>query len=193
MFLKSCGLGLIGSLTLALNGFASAPSLGGIVKDSNGHPITGADVWIQSKHLSKIVKTDVRGHYASDLLAAENYKVTLIIGGAIKASILNPKARLGESAQLNFYLAAKPTPVHKRMVWIAPETGTHIGGGQWVEVDDSNDANISPPNVVKIRQRPSSSNVGVLPAAACSCISGGGVGLAAGRTVSSFGANQGSH
>jgi len=196
MFLKSCGLGLIGSLTLALNAWAGAPTLEGTVKDSSGRPITGADVLIQSKNFSKIVKTDALGHYESDLAAAGSYKVTLSIGGAVKASILN-QAQPGKSAQLNFDLTTETVPVHKQthMVWVGPAIGTHIGGGHWVEVDDSNKPvdHGGAHNVERIRQNPSSSNVGVLPAAACSCISGGGAGLAAGRTVSSFASTQGNH
>jgi hypothetical protein len=134
---------------LALAGFALLPASGavaagtsaleGVVKDPAGHPIKGADVRIEAKNFSKIVKTDASGHYISDGLAAATYKVTLVVNGSVKASIMNAKTQLGKPTQLNFDLTAKTAPVkkHTHMVYVAPDTGTLIGGGRWVEVDDN--------------------------------------------------------
>lgn len=139
MFLKSVGIGLIGLFVLAFSAWAGTPALEGVVKDPTGRPIKGADVRIEAKNFSKIVKTDASGHYISDGLAVGTYKVTLVVNGSVKASIMNAKTQLGKPTQLNFDLTAKTAPVnkHTHMVYVHPDTGTLIGGGRWVEVDDN--------------------------------------------------------
>jgi hypothetical protein len=153
MFLKSLGIGLIGLFVLAFSAWAETPALEGVVKDPAGRPIKGADVRIEAKNFSKIVKTDASGHYISDGLAAATYKVTLVVNGSVKASIMNAKTQLGKPTQLNFDLTAKMAPVkkHTHMVYVAPDTGTLIGGGRWVEVDDNgNPVNSTTSNVDKM-------------------------------------------
>ena len=140
MFGKSYSISFVGLLFAAFSAWAGTPALEGVVKDSTGHPIKGADVRIEARNrsnFSRIVKTDAIGHYTSDGLAVGIYKVTLVVNGAIKASILNAQTQSGKPTQLNFELAAKTRPSKKHMVYIPAETGTHIGNGQWVEVDDN--------------------------------------------------------
>jgi hypothetical protein len=138
MFLKSLSISFVGLLLATLNVWAGTSALEGIVKDPTGRPIKGADVRIEAKNFAKIVKTDANGHYVSDGLAVGTYKVTLVVSGAVTASILNAKTQSGKPTQLNFGLTGKmvPTKVHTHSVWVGPEIGTHIGGG-WVEVDDN--------------------------------------------------------
>ncbi len=52
---------------------------------------------------------------------------------------MNAKTQLGKPTQLNFDLTAKTVPVkkHTHMVYVPADTGTLIGGGRWVEVDDN--------------------------------------------------------
>jgi len=125
--------------------WAGPASIQGIVKDAKGHPIKGADVRIESKDGSKLlktVKTDGNGRYISDGLSAGVYRVTLAVNGAVKASIMNTKTMVDQPTQLNFDL--KPVPAQantvakkgKHMVWVPAPTGSHIGGS-WVEVDDT--------------------------------------------------------
>src|ERR1700732_1235828 len=139
MFFKSPGIALVGLFLLAFSARGGPPTLEGIVKDATGRPIKGADVRIEAKNFSKIVKTDASGHYISDGLAVATYKVTLVVNGSVKASIMNAKTQLGKPTQLNFDLTAKTASVkkHTHMVWCPPETGTLIGGGRWIEVDDN--------------------------------------------------------
>ena len=141
MLPKSLVLSFVGSLLVTFTGWAAGTSaLEGIVKDPTGRPIKGADVRIEAKNFSQIVKTDARGHYVSDSLAVGTYKVTLVINGQVKASILNAKTQLGRPTQLNFDFTAKTTSAkkHTHSVWCPTATGTLIGGsGQWVEVDDN--------------------------------------------------------
>jgi hypothetical protein len=81
------------------------------------------------------VKTDATGHYASNGLAVGAYKVSLVVNGSVKASILNAKTQSGKRTQLNFELTQRTASVKTHRVWIPPDTGTHIGGGTWVDVD----------------------------------------------------------
>src|SRR5260370_27030166 len=136
-YCKSIGrAALLLVLTICITGLAPLSALEGIVKDAGGRPIKGADVRIEAKNFSKIVKTDASGHYLSDGLAVCTYKVTLVVNGLVKASIMNAKTQLGKPTQLNFDLTAKMVPVkkHTHMVYVPAHTGTLIGGGPWVEV-----------------------------------------------------------
>jgi hypothetical protein len=138
--LKSLILSFVGLLLVTFVVCAAGSSrLEGIVKDPTGHPIKGADVRIEAKNFSKIVKTDANGHYACDGLGAATYKATLVINGQVKASIANAKTLAGKPTQLNFNLTGQTASAkkHTHMVYMRPDIDTHIGGGgQWVEVDD---------------------------------------------------------
>jgi hypothetical protein len=127
---------------------ADAPaSFQGFVKDAKGEPIKGADVRIESrdgKQMFGTVKTDPKGRYISQGLQRGVYRVTLLVNGAVKASIMNTQAKANQPTQLNFEL--KPTSQAgniaksgKHMVWVPARTGSHIGGN-WVEVVDSGKA-----------------------------------------------------
>src|SRR5438477_11980267 len=149
MFMKSVQSGFIGLILLATSAWAASSVLQGIVKDPKGHPIKGADVRIETKDGSKLlktVKTDANGHYVSDGLPAGVYRVTLIVNGAVKSSINNTKTKADGPTQLNFDL--KPVPAAqakaaakggKHMVWVPASTGSHVGG-RWVGVDESGNA-----------------------------------------------------
>ena len=126
--------------------WAGPASIQGIVKDAKGQPIKGADVRIESKdgkQLFNTVKTDVKGRYISQGLSLGIYRVTLVVNGAVKASVMNTKTKADQATQLNFDLkpaAAGQTgqttgKTGKHMVWMPPTTGTHTGG-RWVEVPD---------------------------------------------------------
>ena len=140
MFLKSYSLSFVGVLLVAFSAWAGRPALEGVVKDPTGHPIKGADVRIEGRkgsNFSRIVKTDATGHYTSAGLAVGIYKVTLVVNGAVKASILNAQTQSSKPTHLNFEQTSKTSPVKKHMVYVPADTGTHIGNGQWVEVDDN--------------------------------------------------------
>jgi hypothetical protein len=151
MLSKSFVLSFVGLLLVTFTVWAAGTSaLEGIVKDPAGRPIKGADVRIEAKNSSKVVKTDANGHYVCDGLGVATYKVTLVINGQVKASILNARTQLGKAAQLNFNLTGQMATAkkHTHMVYLAPDIGTHIGGGRWVEVDENgnivNNANNAP-------------------------------------------------
>ncbi len=149
MLTKLLQLGVIGLMLCAGNAWAGPASIQGIAKDANGHPIKGADVRIESrngKQLFGTVKTDAKGRYVSQGLQPGVYRVTLLVNGAVKASIMNTKTVADRATELNFELkSAAPSQVganakkEKHLVWIPPQTGSHMGG-RWVEVDEGSAA-----------------------------------------------------
>jgi hypothetical protein len=159
MIIKSVQIGFIG-LVFSVATALAAPSsaIQGIVHDAKGHAIKGADVRIESRDGSKLfktVKTDANGHYVSDGLAAGVYRVTLVVNGAVKASIMNTQTKANQPTQLNFDLkaastsqAVAPAKREKHMVWVPSNTGSHIGG-RWVEVDGNDSADTGALNIKK--------------------------------------------
>jgi len=122
---------------LAFSAVAGTSTFEGIAKDASGRPIKGADVRIEGKSGNQVVKTDATGHYISNGLTPGIYKVTLVANGSVKASILNAKAQSSKPTQLNFDLKQAVGPAKRHMVWVPGDTGTHIGTGRWVTVDDN--------------------------------------------------------
>jgi len=118
-------------------------SIQGFVKDAKGEPINGAGVRIESRDGKQVfgtVTTDPKGRYISQGLQPGVYRVTLLVNGAAKASIMNTQTKANQPTQLNFDLkpasqAGNIAKGGKRMVWVPARTGSHIGGN-WVEVDD---------------------------------------------------------
>jgi len=145
MFMKSLQLGFVGLALCVASAWAGPSSIQGIVKDAKGQPIKGADVRVESKdgkQLFNTVKTDAKGRYISQGLPPGVYRVTLMVNGAVKGSIMNTKTKPDQATQLNFDL--RPLPAAqvnaaekkgKHMVWMPPTTGSHTGG-RWVEVPD---------------------------------------------------------
>ena len=121
--------------------WASAAALEGIVNAPDGHPIKNAQVRIEAKSskFTKTITTDAKGHYFCDgLTTGTDYKVTLVVNGSVKASIVNATARAGKPTELNFDLRQAKGSPKTHLVWVPLETGTHIGSnGHWVEVDEN--------------------------------------------------------
>jgi hypothetical protein len=129
---------LICFLTMTSLAFAGTNAvLQGTVKDPSGKAVKGADVQIQAKN-GKIVmvKTDAKGHYAATDLGVGTYKVTLLVNGAVKASILNATTDAAKPTELNFDLKQEKGSAKRHMVYIPQETGSHIGNGKWVVIDE---------------------------------------------------------
>jgi len=145
MSIKSLQIGLMGFLLCVANAWAGPASIQGIVKDAQGKPIKNADVRVASKDGKQVfntVKTDSQGRYISQGLQPGVYQVSLVVNGAVKASIGNTKTKADQATQLNFDLkpvtAGKASTEQKKgkhMVWMPPSTGSHTGG-RWVEVPD---------------------------------------------------------
>jgi hypothetical protein len=180
MFTKSLQTGFIGLVLSVATAWAGPSAIQGVVKDAKGQAIKGADVRIESREGSKLfktVKTDGNGRYVSDGLAAGVYRVTLLVNGAVKASITNTTTKADQRTQLNFDL--KPTSASqasaagkkgKHLVWVPSTTGSHIGG-RWVEVDESGSADSGALNVKRgsaeaLRREQLQATQGGLPASA---------------------------
>src|SRR6058998_768262 len=107
MFIRSLQIGIIGLVLCVASAWAGPSSIQGTVNDAKGQPIKGADVRVESKdgkQLFNTVKTDAKGRYISQGLAAGVYRVTLVVNGATKASITNTKTKSDQATQLNFDL-----------------------------------------------------------------------------------------
>lgn len=145
MFMKSLRVSFVGLVLSVATAWAGPSAIQGVVKDAKGQAIKGADVQIASKDGKQrfnTVKTDGKGRYVSEGLPAGVYRVTLLVNGAMKASITNTKTKADQTTQLNFDLkpvaatqASAEQKKGKHMVWVPATTGSHVGG-RWVEVPD---------------------------------------------------------
>ena len=143
MFIKSIWIGFIGVTLFVASASAASSVLQGIVKDAKGHPIESADIRIEATNTGRLlttVKTNVNGRYSLESLAPGNYRVTLVVNGAVKASVNNTTLEPGESTHLNFELkqtrASVTVTKGKHWVWVSAFTGSRLPS-RWVEVDDS--------------------------------------------------------
>src|SRR5436190_20313432 len=137
MFRKSLEIGFLGLFLCISSAWAGPASIQGVVKDAKGQSIKGADVRVESrdgKQLFNTVKTDGKGRYISQGLKPGVYRVSLVVNGAVKGSIMNTSAKADQATQLNFDLkpavasqASAGQKKGKHMVWMPPSTGTHTG------------------------------------------------------------------
>jgi Carboxypeptidase regulatory-like domain len=161
MLIKSIRVGFVVLVLSVASAWAEPSSILGVVKDAKGQPIRGADIRIEARNgerLIRTLKTDVNGHYISNGLPAGTYRITLVVNGAVKASINNANVELGKPTRLNFDLtstsarqASVPAKKGKHWVWIPAFTGSRLPG-RWVEIDDSGSwaAEASPLNVIRV-------------------------------------------
>ena len=159
MFMKSIWIGFIGVMLFVASASAASSVLGGIVKDANGHPIQGANIRIEAINTGRlltVIKTNANGRYSLEGLAAGKYRVTLVVDGAVKASINNTTLEPGASTRLNFELKQTRTSVTTtkgtHRIWVPPFTGSRLPG-RWIEVEDSTSwagAHVRMDNVVQI-------------------------------------------
>ena len=159
MFIKSTWIAFIGVMLSVASASAANSVLQGTVKDAKGHPIQGADIRIEAINTGRLlttVKTNVNGRYSLEGLAAGDYRVTLVVNGAVKASINNATLEPSESTQLNFELKQTRASITlakgTHRIWVPPFTGSRLPG-RWIEVDDSTSwagAHVSSNNVVQV-------------------------------------------
>ena len=161
LLLKSLRIGFVGLMLFVASAWAASSVLEGIVKDAKGHPIEGADIRIETKNGGRLlttVKTDVNGRYILDGLPAGNYRITLVVHGAVKTSINNTTIESGEPTRLNFDLGAVPASrasvtakKGRHWVWVPAFTGSRLPG-RWIELNDSGSwaAEASTSNVVRV-------------------------------------------
>ena len=154
--MKSLRVGFVGLVLSVATVWAGTSTIEGVVKDAKGQAIKGADVRIESKDGSKLLKTvrtDRNGRYSADGLPAGIYRTTLVVDGTTKASINNTMTKADQRTQLNFDLKPASAPQAtagqkkgKHMVWVPSTTGSHVGG-RWIEVDEAGSADPGALNV----------------------------------------------
>jgi hypothetical protein len=159
MFMKSIWIGVIGFMLLVASASAASSGLHGIVKDAKGKLIQGADIRIETINTGRlltVIKTNANGRYSLEGLAAGKYRVTLVVNGAVKASINNTTLEPGASTRLNFELKQTRTSVTTtkgtHRIWVPPFTGSRLPG-RWIEVEDGTSwagAHVRMDNVVQI-------------------------------------------
>ena len=157
--MKTIWIALVGAVLFVASALAANSELQGVVRDAKGRPIQGADLRVEEAKTGRLlttVKTNVSGRYSLEGLAAGDYRVTLAVNGAVKASINNATLEPGESTQLNFQLkqtrASVTVTKGKHRVWIPAFTGSRLPG-RWVEVDDNGGwsaANATANHVVRV-------------------------------------------
>ena len=125
-----------------LSASATVLALAGTVKDTEGRPISGAQISIEGKEGSafvRVVTTDAKGRYNYSGLGEGTFNVTLRVNGTVKAAIANVRVWEGDpTQQLNFALTrgkVMPQAKGKHYVWIPGGTGTNLSGS-WMEVDE---------------------------------------------------------
>jgi len=131
------------SLSLAVVGQsarAEGNAIQGIVKGTDGKALAGAEVRaerLDAKGPVVVATTNAKGEYNFKGLTPGKYKVVSVLNKrpVSQAAIAT---RTNGAVRVDFDLTAKKTAGKKRMVWVAGETGTHIGGGHWEAVDDTN-------------------------------------------------------
>ena len=126
---------------LSHNARAEGNAIRGYVKGTNGKGVAGAEVRaerIDAKGPMVVATTNGKGDYTFTNLTPGAYKVTAVIN-KVPRSVASIRTRTTGFVRVDFDLNAKAKVVgKKRMVWVPGETGTHIGGGHWESVDDSN-------------------------------------------------------
>ena len=88
MFMKSIWIGCIGVMLFVASASAASSLLQGMVKDAKGHPIQDADIRIEATNTGRLlttVRTNVSGRYSLEGLVAGNYRVTLVVNGAVES------------------------------------------------------------------------------------------------------------
>jgi hypothetical protein len=151
--LRAISFGLISLALLAGNSWAQDTStFEGMVRDSKGKAVKGAEVCVEAKNKQIIAKgkTDAKGHYVTAPVATGTYKVDLMINSVAKASVAKAKTNKSGATQLNFDIVAG---TQKKRVWVK-DTGSQFG--HWEDVDDANasagNSNLSKGDAASVRR-----------------------------------------
>src|SRR6202011_6242078 len=102
--------GLIISAVAAWGSPVGPARIQGIVKDSKGQIVAGAEVHISAKDgsgLQKIVRTDSNGQFGVSNLPVTDYEVVLFVSGQIKASLTNQHVFGDKPTKVDFKLTGK--------------------------------------------------------------------------------------
>lgn len=115
------------------------------VNDIRGKPAAGAELWLEKAGVkgAKKLTIDATGQFTFKNLAPGTYKVSAFdyhtpAGGA---TTFEPSSNGLTSVTISLdrmSRTAMTAKTRKRYVWVGGgETGSHIGGGKWVPVDEN--------------------------------------------------------
>ncbi len=131
---------------LSGSAWAASSIVQGDVKGPDGKALSGAEVRLQrkgDKASAQTAKTDARGRYAFKDLRIGSYDLTASANGMAATAAQNVGTTDRGAVSVNFNLktqtGAAATALSKKkakkLVWMEPEMGSHLGG-RWVEVND---------------------------------------------------------
>ena len=145
MFGKFLRLSLIAILSLSASARAGDCFVQGVVTDPGGGPVTNAEIRVEPRNGGKLLaatRTDAIGRYTLAHLSPGMYRVTLLVEGAMFASINNTPAKVNEPTELNFKLRAASASQKtgratqtKHLVWVPAQSGSRTDG-RWIEADN---------------------------------------------------------
>jgi len=128
------------------------------VSDTKGKPAAGVELWLErvdAKAAAKKELSDSSGQFTFRNVASGNYKVSAYDHKtpAAAATMVRPAANHVTAVTLSLgkmtRAASEKSKNKQRYVWVAAETGSHIGGGKWVPVDE--DVNGTGANAIEKR------------------------------------------
>jgi hypothetical protein len=127
-----------GAFAFASTASAQTSAVQGEVRGIDGHRMQGAQIRIERKDQKSALittTTDARGHYATNKLPLGVYRISVVGADGTVMSSANVKTA-ASNARLDFDLKPTATKKIKHYVWMAPSTGSRVGG-VWVEADSS--------------------------------------------------------
>src|ERR1700736_100634 len=156
IFSMLCGFLLV----VVISAKADTKSIQGLVLNSHGKPVAGAEVRADRTDVSfkrTVTKTDADGRYIFTALPAGNYSITILgENGAHSAPTMRTVPTTADSGQpIRRFISALPyqvkpdfragssANVRARYVWKPGETGSHIGG-RWIKAAEANDPSTNP-------------------------------------------------
>jgi hypothetical protein len=151
---------LCGALFTFSSAKADTKSVEGLIINSRGRPVAGAEVRADRTDVSAkrfVTKTDAEGRYAFNALPAGKYSITVVAeGGAhTQARIATVPTTADNGQPIRRFVSPLPyqvkpdfrtgssVNVRTRYVWQPGETGSHIGG-RWIKAAEANQPSTNP-------------------------------------------------
>jgi hypothetical protein len=151
---------LCGFLLMVILAKADTKSVQGLVINSTGKPVAGAEVRADRTDVSAkrvVTKTDEQGRYVFTALPVGRYSITVVgDGGAHSVPAMRMVPTTADSGQpVRRFISALPyqvkpdfragssANVRARYVWKPGDSGSHIGG-RWIKVAEANDPSTTP-------------------------------------------------
>ena len=144
MFCRAVSIAFVltGTFVLAPTALAQLAPLQGNILGTDGRPLQGAEVRLDTKEKASAPITTTTGSHGRYLFAglpAGAYRLRILEGGTVKFSVTIQMR--GEKARIDFDLSPAATKKIRNYVWVPGRTGSNLAG-RWVE----RDAGISGPN-----------------------------------------------